>query len=190
MVAFALAALTPLSRWLYEAMLVPPGQGNADAVVVLGAAVSQDAVLDGPSLRRTVAATLALRAGRARTLVLLGSARGATVEAEVRAQLVRSLGVDPDAILTEARALTTRQEARRTADLLLPRGQRRILLVTGDGHMWRAAAMFRRAGFEVIPLPVRERPLVASSPEDRLSLMWQALREGSARVLHRALGRV
>jgi len=189
-VAFCAAALTPVSRWLYGAMLVPPGQGNADAIVVLGSSVSEDAVLDGPSLRRALAGTLALRAGRAPVLVLLGCPRGAAVEAAVRADLARGLGVAPDAILTEARALTTRQEARRVAELLLPHGQRRVLLVTGECHMLRARALFQRAGFEVLPCPVRELPLRATSSGERLSLLGQVVREGAARAMYRLLGRI
>ena len=187
---FGLAALTPLPRWLYEAMLVAPGQGAADAIVVLGSAVSEDAVLDGPSLRRTIAGTLALREGRAPTLVFLGCPRGQAVEAEVRSELARGLGVAPEAILMEARALTTRQEADRVAHLLLPRGQKRVLLVTGECHMWRARALFQHAGFEVVPCPVRELPMIATSPEQRLCLLWQVAREGAARAMHRALGRI
>jgi uncharacterized SAM-binding protein YcdF (DUF218 family) len=188
--ALCLATLTPVSRWLYQAMLIAPGQGNADAIVVLGASVSEDGVLDGSSLRRALAGVLALRQGRAPTLLLLGCPRGVAVEAQVRADLARSLGVAPDAILTEARALTTRQEARRVAELLLPRGQRRVLLVTGECHMWRARALFERAGLEVLPCPVRELPLVATAPAERLTLLWQVARESAARAMYRVLGRV
>ena len=112
------------------------------------------------------------------------------MEAAVRADLARGLGVAPDAILTEARALTTRQEARRVAELLLPHGQRRVLLVTGECHMLRARALFQRAGFEVLPCPVRELPLRATSSGERLSLLGQVVREGAARAMYRLLGRI
>ena len=52
----------------------------------------------------------------------------------------------PD-IFVEDEALSTEDNARLTAELLLP-GARRIWLVTQPFHGRRAALLFRRAGFE------------------------------------------
>jgi uncharacterized SAM-binding protein YcdF (DUF218 family) len=185
---FTLAAFTPLARWLHARALVPPGHGATDAIVVLGASASEDALLDGPSLRRTIAGVLAARQDRAATLLLLGTRYGAANEAEIRAELARGLGVASQVIMTESRGLTTWQEAQLTAARLLPQGARRILLVTGESHMWRASAMFRRAGFEVVPLPVRELPTRPSHPEERLRLFRQVVGETVARAMHRLRG--
>jgi uncharacterized SAM-binding protein YcdF (DUF218 family) len=182
--AFAVAAFTPLAVWLVRAAPIEPGSGRADAIVVLGASVSSDGLLDGPSLRRALAGISAERQGRARTLVLLGCRDGNAIEADVRAQLARDLGVPADAILTEPRGLTTAQEARYVAARLEPLGERRILLVTGEAHMFRAADVFRRAGFEVLPLPVREHPAAPDQPEQRLEVVRRMAAERVARLLH------
>lgn len=54
----------------------------------------------------------------------------------------------------ETRSRHTGENAAFSAAILLPQGFRRILLVTHFWHMPRAAAAFRRAGFEVIPAPM------------------------------------
>ena len=101
---------------------------------------------------------VALRSQRAPLILFLGPRQGSAVEADVRAQLARDLGLEPGAILTEARGLTTAQEALRSAERLLATGRRRIVLVTSEQHMWRAASLYRRAGFEVVPLPGARAP--------------------------------
>lgn len=183
-------AFTPATRWLHSLMLSPPGAQPADAIVVLGASVSSDGLLDEASLRRTIAGIQAQRRGRAPVILFLGARNGGSVEADVRASLARDLGVTPAAIRAEGRALTTRQEAQRAAELLLPLGTRRILLVTGEYHASRARALFERAGFTVTALPVREASPASARPEARLALARRIVSEALARGLARILGRI
>ncbi len=185
-----LIGFTPLVTTLHRWMSARPATGTADALVVLGAAVSPDGVLDEASLRRALAGVIALRAGRAPVVLFLGPRQGGSVEAEVRAQLARDLGVSPSAILTEARGLTTAMEAERSAERLLPERRRRIVLVSGEQHLWRAEGLFRRAGFEVLPLPVRELPEAPLRPDERLHVASHLTMEVAARLLYRVLGLV
>src|SRR2546429_455759 len=84
----------------------------SDAIVVLGGWVSPSGLLSLESLRRTNRGIDLYRRGLAPVLVLLGGATGGgPTEADVRAEQARLRGVPPDAILTEARARTTREEA-------------------------------------------------------------------------------
>lgn len=53
----------------------------------------------------------------------------------------------------DERSRDTAENAARMAELLLPQGVRRIALVTDFSHIPRAAAAFRRQGFEVLPAP-------------------------------------
>jgi uncharacterized SAM-binding protein YcdF (DUF218 family) len=188
--AFLALAFTPAAGWLHGMMLSRPDEQPADAIVVLGASVSSDGLLDDASLRRTIAGVQAQRRGLAPVILLLGARHGAAVEAEVRAGLARDLGVQPEAIRTEARALTTHQEAQRAAELLLPQHARRVLLVTGEYHASRARALFERAGFAVATLPVREVSAASGRPEARLTVARRALTETLARGLARIFGRV
>lgn len=53
----------------------------------------------------------------------------------------------------EEASTTTAENAELTAAILLPKGKRRIVLVTHAMHMRRSVLVFRAAGFEVIPAP-------------------------------------
>jgi uncharacterized SAM-binding protein YcdF (DUF218 family) len=187
--AFGLCAFTPAASKLHQWTVAPSNIAPADAIVVLGSAVSPDGLLDGPSLRRTLDGVRLSRRGLAPLLLILGGPNRGTIEAEVRAELALELGVAPTSILTESRGLTTQQEAERTAALLLPRGLRRVLLVTGEYHQLRAQPVFRRAGFEVLPAAVREEAGASQQPADRLSLTAKVAREWLARLYYRLQGR-
>jgi uncharacterized SAM-binding protein YcdF (DUF218 family) len=189
LVALALLAFTPLANVVHRRTVHASIVGPADAIVVLGAAVSPDGLLDGPSLRRLLEGVRLSRRGLAPWLVILGSPNQGTIEAEVRATLARELGIDPATILTEPRGLTTQQEAERTAALLLPRGLKRILLVTGEYHLLRAQPVFRRVGFEVLPAAVREDSGASQEPGDRLGLAAKLTREWVARLYYKLQGR-
>ena len=67
--------------------------------------------------------------------------------------VLRKEGVPPEAIWKEGASSSTYESARNVAGLLLPKGIRRIVLVTEAYHMPRAAALFRRAGFDVVASP-------------------------------------
>ena len=54
--------------------------------------------------------------------------------------------------------------------------------------MPRAAALFRRAGFEVVEAPVQELSSTVSQPQERLELARALLRELVARAYYRAAG--
>src|SRR5262249_39632852 len=105
-------------------------------------------------------------------------------EAEVRADLARSLGVPPDRIVTVAGARNTREEALRVAAALGPRGARRILLVTDELHLVRARRLFELAGFEVLPAPTGEHLDEAEQPGPRVGLGLPPCPEGPARPYH------
>jgi uncharacterized SAM-binding protein YcdF (DUF218 family) len=81
----------------------------------------------------------------------------------------------------------TAENADRSAALLRPAGVRRIALVTSATHMPRAAAEFRRAGFDVLPAPTGlpaplANPVLEWLPSpDGIVLSWEVIREALAR---------
>jgi uncharacterized SAM-binding protein YcdF (DUF218 family) len=165
-----LSAFTPVpnlvSLWMSGARPLE----EAGAVVVLGAGgVRQDGTLTITSLRRTLHGLTLHRRGLAPLLVFSGSPRdeGGT-EAELRARMARECGVRPDVIVTDSGSLTTRDESVRIGAILLPKGIRRILLVADAEGMGRAARVFEKAGFQVIPAPTDDVTDLGGSPEDRL----------------------
>src|SRR5262245_64649685 len=86
----------------------------SDAIVVLGGSISPSGMLSLESLRRTNRGIELYLRGLAPVLVLLGgSTDGGPTEAEVRTAQARLHGIPADAILTDTRAHTTREEATR-----------------------------------------------------------------------------
>lgn len=184
---FVVAGFTPLGDLARERLRPAPQLESADAIVVLGAGVDRGGVLDPNSLRRAVQGMLLYRQGLAPVIVFMGPAYGGPPEAEMRAQLARRLGLPEEAVITEARGRTTREEARLARALLSARGGRRVLLVTGELHLPRAAAAFRRAGLEPLAAPVAELS-GAHRPEDRIAVVTAVLRESLARLYYRIAG--
>jgi len=167
-VLFLISAFTPLAYRLNQWMAEPARLVPSDAIVVLGASISQPGMLSLESLRRTNLGIELYRRGLAPVLVLLGgSTLSGPTEAEVRAAQARLHGIPAGAILTETRAHTTREEATRVKALLEPRGARTVLLVTNAGHLARARPLFERAGFEVRGVP-SDSAIEDDAPEARL----------------------
>jgi uncharacterized SAM-binding protein YcdF (DUF218 family) len=74
---------------------------------------------------------------------------------EDMAELLESLGVGKDAIITETKSEDTRQHARNLSPVFREQGFKRILLVTSAMHMPRSIGTFRHlcSGIEFIPAP-------------------------------------
>jgi uncharacterized SAM-binding protein YcdF (DUF218 family) len=187
-VAFLVTAFSPLAYRLNLWMAVPPQLVPSDAIVVLGASVSPSGMLSLESQRRTLRGIALYQRGLARVLVLLGTATaGGPTESDVRAEQARLHGIPADAILTEARAHTTREEAARVKALLQSRGARSILLVTNAGHLARARPLFERAGFEVHAAP-SDTLVESDAPESRLALMRVLIKESLGWLYYRVAG--
>ena len=186
---FLAAAYTPLPELLAGWATIRPQIAPADAIVVLAGSVSPSGVLSDGSRRRTVHGIVLFQEGFAPLLVLSGGSAIETGprEAEVRAELARTMGVPSEAILTDSGAQTTREEAVRMQSLLRSRGVRTILLVTHAQHMLRAKGLFERAGFEILPAPVNgpERTLES---EARLDLFRRTAGEMLAWLYYRFAG--
>jgi uncharacterized SAM-binding protein YcdF (DUF218 family) len=89
----------------------------------------------------------------------------------------------------EGESRTTWENAQFTAQVLLPLGVKRVVVVTQAAHMPRAVWSFRKAGFEVVPAPVgflggdNARPLGGWMPE--FKSIWQ-----SGQLMNEAVGQV
>lgn len=125
---------------------------SSTAIVVLGAPLAPGDRLS-TVLAERVDAAVALHAelatADAAPLVVAtgGTTRGASrAEADVIAEALAARGI-PD-VLVERASLTTEDNARHTAAILLPLGVRRVWIVTQPFHARRAAWLFREAGFD------------------------------------------
>lgn len=168
---------------------------RADAIVVLGSgrergdpAWGSDQPTGTGLERQRYAARLAKASGL--PLVTTGGLHYGTPpsEAQLMADSLRDdFGVDVR--WKEERSRTTWENAQMTADLLLPQGIKRVVVVTQAWHMPRSVWSFEKAGFEVVPAPVgflgrdNARPLGGWMPE--FKSIWQ-----SGQLLNEAVGQV
>ena len=156
----------------------PAAAPTAGAIVVLGGAVAPGMPpRRGPELveasDRVLHAARLYRAGRAPLVVPSGGrvpwSTAARTESAEMADLLAEWGVPRAAIVEEAKARTTSENAVETAKLLRARGIRRVLLVTSSLHMRRALAAFRAEGVEAIPSPCDAR---VEASRKRTALDW------------------
>jgi len=136
---------------------------QADVIILLGGALSLplpprvSPELADASDRILYAARL-YRAGKARRILVTGGnvfkqAEGIGVESDYIAGLLAEWGVPRSAILIENESRNTRENALKSRGILAQHGVKSALLVTSAFHMPRAAATFKAAGIEAVPLP-------------------------------------
>ncbi|MBI2307437.1 MAG: YdcF family protein [Rhodocyclales bacterium] len=163
-----------------------------DAIVVLGAGryrsppeFAEDDVANATLDRLRYAALLARASGK--PLLVTGGAPdgGGRSEGEaMRGALARDFGVRVRWV--ESASDNTAENARRSAELLLPAGVKRIALVTHAWHLPRSVAVFEAAGFTVLAAPtayVSARPATPLDFVPRVAAMQQA-----ATALHEWFG--
>jgi len=185
LLVFVGAAFTPVSNWLNAWMAGAARIEPADAIVVLGrGGADSDGVLTNRSLRRLMHGIELYRERLAPLLVLSGTGE----ETGARAVLAEGLGVPATVIMQVSSVHTTREEAERIGELLLPRGRRRILLVGDPIDMPRARAVMERAGFTVLPAPTAATG--PSLPEGRLGLLRDIATELGGLAYYRITGRL
>lgn len=157
-----------VARLLAQQLLPPVAAAQAgdlrdvQAIVVLGAGVWADPPeyrtpqpSESALVRLRYAARLARESGKPLAFaggVGWGGVDGAESEGTVARRMLQEDYGLPVRWLDD-RSRDTAENAERMAQLLRRDGVRRIALVTDAIHMPRAAAAFRRVGFEVVPAP-------------------------------------
>lgn len=182
----------PIAGYLCRPLLLPHADGNADAILVLASGVSKQGEYTYAGLQRVLHGVELLRAGRAPLLVFSTGdplPNRPIPEAAWVASFAAFLDLPKGSyeILTGG-ITTTRTEARKIAQVLLPRGIRRLLLVTNGPHISRAAAVFGAAGFEVLPAPVQSEKTIANACESDFTLFSYAMHEWIGTALYRLRG--
>ena len=126
------------------------------------------------------------------TLVTAGEA-----DADTAPRLLTALGVEPARMIMENRSRNTYENAVFTREMVAPEPEQTWLLVTSAFHMPRSMALFRKAGFPVLPWPVDYRTsgregfgLFRDNPNDSLQNTTLALREWIGLAAYRLSGRI
>ena len=146
--ALASALTAPLA--VGEAVRDPDARFEArDAIVVPGAPLAPDGRPSEVLHERLAVALVLWRGGGGARIIVSGvCTRGARrSEGEAMAEALIDAGVDPQALVVDDQAQSTRDNARR-ARALAP-AVRTIWLATQRFHTRRAARLFRREGFAV-----------------------------------------
>ncbi|MBB1472223.1 YdcF family protein [Luteimonas sp. MC1782] len=134
---------------------------EADAVLVLGGAFGTGNgrflyPSAGGAVDRYWHAARIYRAGRAPRVILSGGRQphrtGGLTEAGAGAMFLADMGVPREAMILEARALTTRGHAEELGPLLAEHGIGSLLVVTSAAHMRRSMATL--SGLDVTLVPV------------------------------------
>jgi len=196
-VAYLLAVGTPIvgaftSRWI---RIDPLPTGTLDDVVVLSAGLMSDSSLSSTAADRLLSGLELMRAGRGWRLVttrhVVPNGAGEITSDTDQARLIALASIPPDKWTVVNGATTTREEALFTARLLIPRGEKRIIVVTSPLHTRRACATFEAVGFSVVCQASRERDHVTNPPlgtHDRLAALRSYGYEVAGVLKYRALG--
>lgn len=189
------ASPLPLVLYRQHELRYPPvpisSSPTADVIVLLGGDVGlpvpprTESQLHG---NRLLHAFRLFEASKAPLILVTGGnvfpQEGLSAEATYSKAILAGWGVPDDAILTESKSRNTRQNALYSHQILSAQGIDRILLVTSAFHMPRAAAVFRHAGFEVMPSP--SSVSVTDYRRPKLLDWWPSLGNlGKAQVLMR-----
>jgi uncharacterized SAM-binding protein YcdF (DUF218 family) len=146
------------------------------------------------------AAVLARRYPEAR--IVISGGNGSLVlegegDADTAPRLLEALGVDRGRLVLENQSRDTFENAVFTRRMVEPAEGETWLLVTSAFHMPRSMALFRKAGFDVVPWPVDyrtrgdEQPgLATDNALDSLSATTMALREWIGLTAYRLSGRI
>jgi DUF218 domain. len=178
------------AKWVREDQF--PASG-VSAVVVLSAGLNPNNTINSEALDHLINGLELLHARKANVLVTT------TVEQRFSTGLIKStldqsrivslFGADSQWIRTGP-GKSTRDEALRSAQLLLPQGMRRIAVVASPMHTRRACSAFEAVGFEVTCTPARMRSPGGRDPgpwpADRLKVFGDWVYEVAATARYRA----
>ena len=176
-----------------------------DVIVVLGGILGQalpprtEPDLSDAADRILTAARL-YRAGKAAKILVAAGNLPWSAAISPEAVLIRDLllewGVPDHAVILESCSRNSYENAVNSLMLLEKLGLNRVLLVTSAAHMPRAAAVFRKAGVDVYPVPTDYQVVVSAQKTifdflpsvDALQLSTMVIRERLGMVVYRLRG--
>jgi len=196
--SLALSGILPVAPWLATPLVVAEAVRPVDALVVLGAGTYDDRTLTPDGAYRLVHAIQMLKAGQASLMILSGGTHRGTRQSDARvmADVAASLGVDPCSLVLDEAPTSTWAQAESVARIAAARRLRTLGLVTSPLHSYRASKAFRRAGLDVVSLPIGPDfdPRLLSVGEDhvagRVDVIVHALYEYVAIAAYRVRGRL
>ena len=150
-----------------------PPEGDAQAIIVLGAQVREDGT-PSVALERRLTAALGAYEARPR-LVLCCGARGANepvAEGEMMRAWLISHGCRPEDVAAETESVNTRENLLNAKAMMDARGLKSALIVTSDYHVPRALALAHQAGIEATGRGSPSKPEYFVKNHLREGLSW------------------
>jgi uncharacterized SAM-binding protein YcdF (DUF218 family) len=149
--------LTPFVPWLIGHLCGPITRPDGDILIVLTADAQPDGVVGRISYPRAFYAVKAWQTGHFRAVVVTGGYMDGNHRSlsSIMADYMAGSGIPRDRIFLEERAISTRENALFTKQMIASWPGKRVLL-TSDLHMFRARRTFERAGLPAEPRPVPE----------------------------------
>jgi len=145
-------------------------------------------------------AVLALRYPQARVLISGGAGTlmlPGEADADTAPKMLEALGVARDRLVLENRSRDTYENALFSKEMANPQPGETWLLVTSAFHMPRSVALFRRAGFDVVPWPTDYRTsgregvgFFRDNPVDSMQTTSTAVREWVGLFAYWLVGRI
>lgn len=153
--------VVPIGLWTFEQLenhfpKIDQVPGDAKGMILLGGSFDKMTTL----ARRETAYNLT--GGKFFQFIELAKANprlqlvftGTPFEVETAKKGFTAQGLDPNTIIFEGGSKDTKENAAKTATLIKPKPEDKWILITSAYHMPRSVALFRKAGFKVIPFPV------------------------------------
>jgi len=180
-VILLLCATYPIGGYLNEPLLMPHSQENAEAIVVLASGATRGGDPGYSGYQRVSHGLRLLQQNRAPLLVISTGYSNFNRHAEAAwvASYTQMFAVDQSRvkILVSKDIVTTATEAEYIHKTLSQAGIRKILLVTSNGHIYRAALTFAGRGFEVLPAPTHNAESIFYASEHYLQSFQAAVHE-------------
>ena len=148
-----IVSATPVVEWWAKGLAGPLDEPKGDTLIVLGGNVLDQGTIGISSYWRSVYAVRAYRQGGFHQVLISGGRDTlGNVIARPMADFLICQGVPRENIWIEDRSTSTRENALFSRDVL-KQVPGRMVLLTSDYHMYRAARAFRKAGLDIIPRP-------------------------------------
>lgn len=155
-VALILSGVLPVASWLQSPLVISHAPRRVDAIVILGGGILDAATLTAGTAHRLLYGLRLFKQGYAPVIILTGGnpEDPAAPESQAMANATIELGISSTALIIERRAATTAAQAEAAVTVARARGIESIMLVTSGPHSYRADRAFRKAGLEVVSVPV------------------------------------
>lgn len=163
---FCIATPWP-SRWLTVPLLRSESPRHVDTIVVLGGGGQKgDDPLPMQVKRRVEKATELRNSGFADTIIASGGLHkhSGVLEFDAMRLYAEKIGVPIEAIIEENRSRNTYENAVLSKDVMAKQGLQSAIVVTSDYHSFRACAVFRAQGIDILCVPAA----ITLSPAERM----------------------